>query len=164
MVNNAGISLHEGNFKNVTQNSWDTQMNTNLKGTYFLTKKFVGLYDSDTDVNVSIDTISSERGLYCDDITYRLTKVGLNSFTRWLSRRAIEKGIRVNAIAPGVTVSDMTGYDAEDNLYRLEACGKRVFLLEEVAELGVYLLSDISKCINGEVISCDQGNYLRADW
>lgn len=41
LVSNAGISLHEGNFRNVTEEDWDAQMNTNLKGNYFLVKKFV---------------------------------------------------------------------------------------------------------------------------
>ncbi len=164
LVSNAGVSLHEGNYRNVTINSWDIQMDTNLKGAYFLIQAFVDQLQTYEDNSGNVIMMTSERGLYCDDIPYGLSKAAINSFTRGLSRRLITKGIRVNAIAPGVTASEMTGYKADENLYREKVCGKRVFLPEEVAEVAVFLLSDASRCISGEVIACDQGNYLRCDW
>jgi len=164
LVSNAGISLHEGNYKNVSIDGWDKQMDTNLKGAYFLIQAFVEHLLSYEDSSGNIIMMSSERGLYCDDIPYGLSKAAINSFTRGLARRLLLNGIRVNAIAPGVTVSDMTGYSADENLYREQACGKRVFLPEEVSEVAAFLLSDASNCISGEVIACDQGNYLRCDW
>jgi NAD(P)-dependent dehydrogenase (short-subunit alcohol dehydrogenase family) len=164
LVNNAGISLHENNYSEVTIDGWDLQMNTNLKGAYFLTKAFVKYLESFHEISGNILMISSERGLYCDDVPYGLSKASLNSMTRGLSRRLISNNIRVNAIAPGVTATDMTGYSTDNNLYCESSCGKRVFLPEEIAEVAVFLLSDVSKCISGEVIACDQGNYLRSDW
>ena len=41
LVSNAGISLHEGNFRNVTEEGWDSQMNINLKGNYFMVKAYI---------------------------------------------------------------------------------------------------------------------------
>ena len=99
--------------------------------------------------------------MYGDDIPYGLTKAAINSLTKGLSCKFAKKGIRVNAIAPGVTVSDMTGYADNNNLYRPSTIGGRVFLAEEVAEITVFILSDASKCISGEIIPCNQGNHLR---
>lgn len=164
LVSNAGVSFHEGDFSKVTIEGWDEQMNTNLKGSYFLIQAFAEQLMKYKESCGNILMISSERGLYCDDIPYGLSKAAINSLTRGLARRLIPFEIRVNAIAPGVTASDMTGYKAEENLYRQSACGKRVFLPEEMAEVALFLLSDLSKCISGEIIACDQGNYLRCDW
>jgi NAD(P)-dependent dehydrogenase (short-subunit alcohol dehydrogenase family) len=163
LVSNAGVSLHEKDYSMVTVDSWDEQMDTNLKGTYFLIQAFVKqLQRFNGGGNILI--VSSERGLYCDDTPYGLSKTALNSLTQGLSRRLITQGIRVNAIAPGVTASEMTGYKSDENLYRESACGKRVFLPEEIAEVAAFLLNDASQCISGEIIACDQGNYLRSDW
>ncbi len=164
LVCNAGISLHEGWIMNVSTDSFDKQFDTNLKGNYFLSKYFIAHLLQQEDPSGNIIYVSSERGLYCDDLPYGLTKASLNSLTRGLARKYVTKGIRVNAVAPGVTASDMTGINLKDNLYRPQTCGKRVFLPEEVAEVVAFLLCDASKCISGEVIACDQGNYLRCDW
>lgn len=161
LVNNAGISLHEKEIKNVTIDGYDQQFNTNLKAPYFLSQAFLNHCETSGNTNASILFITSERGLYCDDIPYGIIKAGINSLTQGLSCRYIKKGIRVNAIAPGVTVSDMTGYTTDSNLLRPTAIGERVFLAEEVAETATFLLSDASKCISGAIIPCNQGNHLR---
>ena len=54
----------------------------------------------------------------------------------------------------------MTGFDRNENLYVDWQNGKRIFLPEEVAEVALFLLSDISGCISGEIITCDKGNYI----
>lgn len=164
LINNAGISLHEGNIKRVTIEGFENQLNINLKAPYFLSQAFIKHCEEVGNYNASILFVSSERGLYCDDMPYGLIKASINSLTRGLSRRLIKEGIRVNAVAPGVTASDMTGYKRDSDLYREKACGERVFLPEEVAETVTFLISDAAKCISGEIISCNQGNHLRCDW
>lgn len=161
LVNNAGISLHEKNYKDVTIEGWDSQFDTNIKAPFFISKAFLEYCEKVNNDNAQLLFITSERGLYGDDIPYGLTKAAINSLTKGLSCRLIEKGIRVNAIAPGVTVSEMTGYSKTSNLLRNSTIGKRVFLAEEVAEICVFLLSDASKSISGEIIPCNQGNHLR---
>lgn len=164
LVNNAGISLHEPDFGSVTIDGFEKQFDTNLKGPYFLSQAFISYWERRQMTNVNILFITSERGLYCDVIPYGLTKAAINSFTVGLARKYVTKGVRVNAIAPGVTASDMTGFDKDGNLYRENSCGKRVFLPEEIAEAAVFLLSDASKCISGEILPCNQGNHYRCDW
>lgn len=166
LVSNAGISLHENNFKNVTEEGFDLQFNTNFKGGYFLAKEFLIQKEREENSEGELLFITSETGNQCYDIPYGMTKAALNSLTRALSRREYENGIRVNAIAPGVTLTDMTKDYADasnGNMYRDCASG-RIFLPEEVAEVACFLLSDASKCISGEIIHCNAGNHLNPFW
>lgn len=162
LVSNAGISLHEGNFRNVTEEDWDAQMNTNLKGNYFLVKKFIEYLEQQEDKKGNIVVITSERAKRSDDIPYGLTKVATSSFIQSIAQKVIAEGIRINGVGPGVTASDMTGVSRE-RLHAEWQPGKRYFVPEEVAEVVNFLLSDTSACISGEVITCNQGNHI-ARW
>lgn len=163
LVNNAGISLHEGSIEYVSYDTYDRQFDTNLKAPYFLSKEFIARYKKSGKTSGSIVFVSSERGLYCDDQPYGIIKTGLNSLTQALGRRFINIGLRVNAVAPGVTVSDLTKFDKEGNLSRPRSCGGRVYLGEEVAEVVSFLLSDLSGCVSSHIIPCNRGNHLRSD-
>lgn len=163
LVNNAGISLHEKSSFDVTVEGFEEQFGINLKTPYFLSIGFAEVCIRNKREG-SIINIVSERGLYCDDLPYGLTKSALISFTRGFARRVIKKGIRVNAIAPGVTATEMTGYREDENLFNEYICSNRTFLASEVAEVAVFLISDISSCISGDVIACNSGNHLRCDW
>lgn len=166
LVSNAGLSLHENVFTNVTIDGFDKQFNTNMRGNYFLCKAFLEMKLSEKAENASLLVTTSETGDQAYDIPYGMTKAALNSMVMALSRRVYKSGIRVNAIAPGVTLSEMTSSyaSAEDgNLYRDCASG-RTFLPEEVAEVACFLLSDASKCISGEIIHTNAGNHLNPFW
>jgi NAD(P)-dependent dehydrogenase (short-subunit alcohol dehydrogenase family) len=158
LVLNAGVSLHEENIKSVSIEGYEKQFKTNLEGSYFLAKAFIEKHKSNNKANLLF--ISSERGFQCDDVPYGLTKSAINSLTRGLSRRFYKEGVRVNAIAPGITTSNMTGVKDDDNLALDRVASGRVFLAEEVAEVALFLLSDASMCISGEVIACDAGEYI----
>lgn len=160
LVSNAGVSLHEGDFRAVTEQGWDLQMDTNLKGNYFLVTAFVKYLEKQSDSKGNIVVITSERGKRADDIPYGITKVASNSFIQAMACKVIEKGIRINGIAPGVTASDMTNFKDDGNLYAVWQPSKRVFRAEEIAEVVNFLLNDVSSCISGEVITCDQGRYI----
>lgn len=164
LVNNAGISLHEGNIMNVTQEQFDAQINTNLRGGYFLAQKFIEYFEKNNQSNGSILFVSSERGFYVDDLPYGLTKSAVNSLVQGLAYRVIKKGIRVNAIAPGVTTSDMTGFKSDENLYVSYNANERVYLPEEVAEVACFLLSDVSKCLSGQILVCNESKSVNAHW
>lgn len=159
LVSNAGISLHEGNFWNVTEEGWDLQMNTNLKGNFFLVKVFIEYLEREN-VAGNIVVITSERSRRMDDIPYGLSKTASDSFIQCIASRVIKEGIRVNGVAPGVTASNMTGIRRNENMYAEWQPSNRFFLPEEVAEVVNFLLSDISNCISGEIIACDQGRYI----
>lgn len=139
--------------------NYDKQFDINLKGSYFIAKKYIELYKKNKQIKGNIIFVSSERGSMCDDIPYGLTKVALNSLTEGLSRRFYKSGIRVNAIAPGVTCSNLTKIKRTDDLYTDKASG-RVLFPEEIAEITNFILSDYSNCISGEIINCDAGNHI----
>lgn len=158
-VSNAGISLHEGYFKNVTMESWDAQMDLNLKANYFAVKSFIEYLEM-KQVKGNILVVTSERAQRPDDIPYGLTKAATSSFIKAFAHRIIKNNIRINGIAPGVTATEMTGFDKNGNLYNSWQPSKRVFLPEEVAEVASFLLSDYSGCISGEIIHCNLGNHI----
>ena len=158
LVNNAGISLHEGDISHVSEQGFDNQINTNLKGCYFLSKAF--LADFEKRKSGGILFVSSERGRYVDDIPYGLTKAAINSLVQGLAFTNSSKHIKINAVAPGVTATKLTGR-SEDNLYSSKGIG-RIYLSDEVAEVACFLISDVSNCISGQIIYCDNGNSVNS--
>lgn len=161
LINNAGVSVHGIDYSSCTYEQWDYQMDTNLKGVYFMTQAFMAYYEKENKAQGKIINMVSERGLYGDDVPYGLAKRALISYTEGMARQLILKGVRVNAIAPGVTATQMTGHDPEGNLFRPYARGRRVLVAEEIAEVAVFLMSDASNSISGQVIACNEGNHLR---
>lgn len=169
LVSNAGVSHHELSWATVTEADWDTQFDTNLKGAYFLAQAFAKRFLAARAEAPGalpcgcgkIVFLASERGLYGDDIPYGLTKAAIVRFTEGLAKAVVASGLRVNAIAPGVVATDMTGYDPSGNLARPLARGKRVLLPAEIAEVAAFLLSDAANCISGQVIACNEANHLK---
>lgn len=169
LVSNAGISLHENIYSNVTVEGFDKQFNTKFRAGYFLGKAFLEMKmeeKSGGDLNAQLLYITSETGDQVYDIPYGMTNAALNSLVGAFSKRVYKRGIRVNAIAPGVTLTEMTRdytESSDGNLYRDCASG-RTFVPEEVAEVACFLLSDASRCISGEIVHCNAGNHLKAFW
>lgn len=159
LVNNAGVSLHEWDFLKVTEEGFETQINTNLRGGYILTQHYIRYLLNNKEAG-NVLFISSERGTMCDDLPYGLTKRAIDSLVEALSFRYYKEGIRVNAIAPGVTATEMTKIDKDADLYSKNNSG-RVFVPEEVAEVAAFLLGDYSKCISGQVIHTNGGNHIK---
>lgn len=163
VVNNAGVSLHENTFFDVTPESFEVQFDTNFKGAFFLTQKVVSLMKKCNRTG-SVLFISSETGDTVDIRPYGLTKAAINSFVQGLAYLLAKNNIRVNAVAPGITTSDMTGFRSDANLYLPINTNERVYLPEEVAETACFLLSDISGCISGQIVVCNNARTINARW
>lgn len=163
LVNNAGISLHEPTFFDVTPETFDAQIATNLRGGFFLTQSFTRLLLKEKRKG-NVLFVSSETGETVDIRPYGFTKAAVNSMVQGLACLFIDKGIRVNAVAPGITASDMTGFKADGNLFLAGNATERVYLPEEVAETACFLLSDASGCISGQVIVCNNGKTINPRW
>lgn len=159
LVNNAGIYIHKSSM-DFSIEDFDSIINTNLRAPMFLTIGFLK-YCEENQIRGNIVMMASNRGLFGDYGPYGVSKKGLIHYTQGIAREMIGTGIRVNAIAPGMTASEINGIDVSGNLYVSSAKGKRVLLPEEIAETAWFLLSDYSKCINGAVIPCDEGDFLR---
>lgn len=164
-MNNAGISLHEPTFMDVTTESFDSQYNTNLKGAFFLTQSFIRYCQKNHDNETkNILFVSSETSMTVDERPYGLTKASINSLIQGLAYRYVKAGYRINAIAPGITVSDMAGGVGSEDISLMSNPTGRYYLPEEVAEIACFLLSDASNCLNGQILVCNEGRTINARW
>lgn len=163
LVNNAGISLHEPTFFDVTPETFDAQIATNMRDGFFLTQCFTKLLLKEKRKG-NVLFVSSETGETVDIRPYGFTKAAMNSMVQGLACLFIKDGIRINAVAPGITASDMTGFRVDGNLYFAGNATERVYLPEEVAETACFLLSDASGCISGQVIVCNNGKTINPRW
>lgn len=166
LVNNAGISLHEKSFLDVLPSQFDSQFDTNLKGVFFLTQCFINKFKQKCNNETrNILFVSSETSITVDERPYGLTKAAMNSLVQGLAYRYVNEGYRINAIAPGVTVSDMVGVKTDDgNIACDYNITGRYYLPEEVAEVASFLLSDASNCLNGQILVCNEGKTINARW
>lgn len=163
LVNNAGISLHENTFFDVTPETFNAQVDTNLKGCFFLTQEFIKLIQS-RNQGGNILFVSSETGDTMDFRPYGFTKAAVNSMVQGLAYLFRKDGIRINGVAPGITASDMTGVKVDGNINAGEYATGRYYLPEEVAETACFLLSDSSGCVSGQIITCNNAQTINARW
>lgn len=161
LVLNAGISFHEGNFLNVTTEGFSKQLNTNLTANYFISQSFLK-FKLGRNEGGSMLFVTSETAGKSNDLPYGLSKNALNNLVEGLARRVYQRGIRINAIAPGVTYTNMTkGEHQITDDYSNDSVAGRFLLPSEIAEVACFLLSKASVCINGEILYCDAGSHLK---
>lgn len=158
IVNNAGISLHEGDFMEVTEEKWDIQLDINLKVPYFLTQSWIKYYREKAIKSGKVIMMASDTSGMGSSIPYGLSKVAIASLTHGLAKQLITEGIRINALAPGTTITPMTDDFTNGEICRSTTQGKRVLFPEEIAEVCVFLLSDMSTCVSGNIFGCSEAN------
>lgn len=163
LVNNAGISLHENTFFDVTPETFEMQVDTNLKGAFFLTQSFIR-HIKDSGLKACVLFVSSETGDTMDFRPYGFTKAAINSMVQGLAYLFAKDGIRVNAVAPGITASDMTGLKTEGDINYSGNIIGRVYMPEEVAETAAFLISDAAGCVSGQIITCNNAKTINARW
>ena len=161
LVNNAGICNIDKGFLNVTEESYDEQFLLNVKSPFFLTQAFVKHCTEHSVESAGVVFVTSERGMYPDDAPYGMTKAAIGNIIAGIARQFATKGIHCNAIAPGVTADVQSHPEIYDDAYLKGAVGKRYIMPEELAEVAVFLMSDASKCISGEIIPCNQANHYK---
>ena len=147
-------------YNNCNKEDWDKIMNTNLTGLYFATNEIVTqCFEKNNKGNIV--NIASIAGMNSNIGPYGISKSGVIHYTKGLAKQLLNKNIRVNGINPGVTVSNINPID-DDNIYMEQVPGKRMILAEEIADIVVFLISDSSSCITGQIITCDNGATLIA--
>lgn len=161
LVNNAGISLHEASFFDVTPETFNKQLSTNFIGPFFLTQSFIRLMTGEKR-QATVLFVSSETGETADFRPYGFTKGAINSMVKGLAYLFRKDSIRINAVAPGITASDMTGVSKDGNLSAGEYGEGRFYLPEEVAEVATFLISDVSGCMSGQILTCNNANTVNA--
>ena len=158
VFNNAGIYT-TGSFINVDIEEFDKVMDTNIKGLFFIAQS-ISKYFLTNKQKGKIINIASIRGIQGTTEPYGISKWGVMGLTKGLGRDLVSKGIIVNGIAPGITATGINGINTVENAYCVDNSNNRVALPEEIAEIAVFLASDATNHIVGEVIVCDGGQSL----
>lgn len=160
LINNAGI-VRYGTITSMSEKDWNDVVNTNLTGLFNLCQLVTPhMIEQNYGKIVNISSLSAIMNLPAS-YGYTATKAGVAAFTRVLSTELIEKNINVNAIAPGIIITDMLDSlgDAQE-AYKAQIPAKRFCEPEEVAELAYFLCQDISRYIVGQTIVIDGGLAL----
>ena len=160
LVNSAGLGV-KSNFYNMTEEEFDKIINTNLKGTYFMTQIMSKLMIKNSTPG-HILNISSSSALRPAWTPYEISKWGVRGFTLGAADLLASKGIIVNAIAPGPTATPMLQKNENDNIYVNSNCVNRMTLPNEIAALAVYMCSDLGNMIVGDTfyVTGGAGNII----
>ncbi len=154
-VNNAGISK-DNLLLRLTAEQWDDVITTNLKSVFNMTKQVIRPMmkaKRGSIINMSsIVGISGNAG----QSSYAASKAGIIGFTKSVAKELGSRNIRCNAIAPGFVETDMTHYlkegsGADEFLKKIPLC--RFGKAEEIANTTLFLASEMSSYITGQVIS-----------
>lgn len=158
LVNNAGITK-DNLILRMSEEDFDSVIDVNLKGTFNTTKSIIRHMMKLR--NASIINVSSIVGINgnAGQTNYSASKAGVIGFTKSLSREISKKNVRVNAVAPGFIETDMTEKLSEDIIseYKKKIPMGRFGLPEDVAHAIVFLASDESSYITGQVLVVDGG-------
>ena len=159
LVNNAGIA-HAEQIQDLTDDIWRRLYGVNIDGAFFCTRAAVpGMVRAKRGNIIFIASVCGVYGSSCEG-GYSSTKGAMISMTKSLFKELGPSGIRVNAVAPGVIVTDMLtdGFnDEEIAVMAAEAPLGRNGTPEDVAELVAFLASDRTSFITGQIIGCDGG-------
>lgn len=158
LVNNAGVS-QDKLFTDITDEDWDNMMNINLKGSFYCSQVALKYMISEKKGNIiNISSIWGISGASCE-VHYSITKAGIIGMTKALAKEVGPSNIRVNSIAPGVINTDMlSGYNEEDiDVLVEETPLMRLGTPEDIANCAIFLASDKSNFITGQVISPNGG-------
>lgn len=163
LVANAGIMPLPCGIDDISDENISETINTNLKGTFYSLKILGGLI-KETSNNGSIVTITSVDGIIGEPFAaiYSATKAGIISLTKSFARHYSGNNIRVNAVAPGLIDTALTRSTGNDPSWTTDiSLIKRMGNPEEIANMAVFLLSDKSSFVTGQVFVVDGGFTLK---
>ncbi len=161
LVNNAGITRDKLILR-MTEEDWDAVLGVNLKGTFNCTKTVIRhMAKQRSGKIVNIASVVGEMG-NAGQANYSASKAGVIGLTKTIAREYAQRGVNVNAIAPGYIETPMTEAlpeKAKEELKKLipmERLGKP----EDVAEAVLFLVCEESSYITGQVLNVNGGIYM----
>jgi len=154
LVNNAGITK-DGALKRMTEDQWDAVIAVNLKSVFNFTKAVQPVMwkqASGSVINMSSVVGVSGNANQCN---YSASKAGIIGFTKSAAKEMGLRGIRHNAVAPGFIITEMTGVLPEDvkKAWEAQIPMRRGGTPEDVANTCVFLASDLSSYVTGQVVN-----------
>jgi 3-oxoacyl-[acyl-carrier protein] reductase len=161
-VNNAGISK-DNLLLRMSPDQWNDVISINLNSVFNMTKQVIRPMMKAK--SGSIINMSSVIGLMgnAGQGSYAASKAGVIGFTKSVAKELGSRNIRCNAIAPGFVETDMTSYLKEGeqaDKYRAGIPLNRFGTAEDIANVTLFLASDMSSYVTGQVISADGGLYM----
>lgn len=154
LVNNAGITM-DTLMMRMTEQQWDTVIAVNLKSVFNFTKaaqKYMLKQKSGSIINMSsVVGVSGNAG----QVNYSASKAGIIGFTKSVAKEVGSRNIRCNAIAPGFIITEMTAKLPEDvrKAWEQQIPLRRGGTPEDVANTTLFLASDLSTYVSGQVIN-----------
>ena len=161
LVNNAGITK-DGMLHKMEVPAWMKVIETNLNSVFFMSRLVISdMRDKNFGRIINISSVNGLKG-QIGQANYAAAKAGIIGFTKSLALESANKGITVNAIAPGYIATDMTDAIPE-NIRESIKQGipvKRFGNIEEIANAVVFLAGEKSSFITGTVLNVNGGQYL----
>ena len=158
LINNAGITADQL-FLRMSDDDWDNVINTNLTGTFNLTKIFLkNMIKNKFGRIINISSISGLMG-NPGQVNYSSSKAALNGFTKSLAKEVGSRNITVNTVAPGFIETNMTRNldEKTQNSFLEKLSIKRFGKPQDISNLVCFLASDLSDYITGQTINIDGG-------
>lgn len=149
LVNNAGIN--GGPFFEGSEDEYDMVLDTNLKGTFFLSR-IVSSYMIDNHINGNILNVTSSSSIRPANNAYAISKWGINGLTLGMAKMLIKHNIVVNGIAPGPTATPMLTKEGNNSISLPQNPSGRYAMPEEIANLAVILVSSMGRMVVGDVL------------
>lgn len=166
LVNNAGTNVGQGPALNVDEGQFDKMVEVNLKSAFRLTNLVApGMCERGSGSIINMSSISGLRPQR-EGMLYSVTKAALIMMTQCYALELGLKGVRVNAIAPGMIETALSEYYWKDDTRREQILNKqpiqRIGKPQDVAELALLLASDRGSYITGQTFVVDGGFMLSA--
>jgi NAD(P)-dependent dehydrogenase (short-subunit alcohol dehydrogenase family) len=163
LVNSAGI-IQSGSIETTSLDDWDKMLNVNLRAVFYLSKKVIPFLEATRGNIVNVSSVTGTRA-FPGVLAYCVSKAGIDQLTRCMALEMASKGVRVNAVNPGVVETNLHkrgGMSVEDYAKFLENAANthpigRAGKPDEVAELIYFLASDHAKWITGVTYAIDGG-------
>jgi 3-oxoacyl-[acyl-carrier protein] reductase len=150
LINNAGITK-DGLIMRMSEESWDSVINTNLKGTFLFTKEVLkSMVKHHKGKIINISSIVATAG-NAGQSNYVASKAGMIGLTKALAKELSAYNIQVNVVAPGYVDTDMTAKLTEEQKKTILGTTKKIPAKpDKVADFVAFLASDISDLITGQ--------------
>ena len=161
LVNNAGITRDRSLLK-MSDEEWRSVLEVNLTGAFHLIRAVApGMVAAGYGRVVNLASINGLRGKFGQG-NYAASKGGLIALTKTAARELGQKGVTVNAVAPGMVLTEMAMALPEEHRARAleESVLKRLPEVGDIAAAVLFLLSDAARNITGEVLRVDAGQYI----